>query len=371
MGIMKPANSSSFGAGAFNGNYAFVFTGSDLAKSPTALGGVVHADGVGTITPGTADYNEAGTFSPSIALSGEFEFDSGTRGGATFTFELPGKSAYTLDYIFRFVSTSDLFFVASDPTDATHPRLSGEMILQSPATPFNSTAALSAPSVATGTGVNGSNASAFAGLLTPVANTTAGCTASVANCVTLSYDENNGGTIGSPSFVGNFQISSNGRVSFTNLGASGTERIAVAYLTGAEQGLTMGSDAAVTTGELDQQETGATFTSSLVDGGYTLSAGFPAETAVNSVIGQTNADGTLNITGIVDELTPPATPNLDQLLVATFGNISATTGRGTLALNPLNGVPSTMAFYIVSPSSFRAVSTDPADQHPGVFFFDH
>jgi hypothetical protein len=304
-------------------------------------------------------------------LSGEFEFDSGTRGGATLTFELPGKSAYTLDYIFRFVSTSDLFFVASDPTDATHPRLSGEMILQSSVAPFNAAAAMSTPSVATGTGVNGSNASAFAGLLAPVVNTTPGCTASVANCVTLSYDENNGGTIGTPSFVGNFQISSNGRVSFTNLGPSGTERIAVAYLTGAEQGLTMGSDAAVTTGELDQQETGVTFTSSLVDGGYTLSAGFPAEAAVNSVIGQINADGTLNITGIVDELTPPATPNLDQVLAATNSNISLTTGRGTIALNPLNGVPSTMAFYIVSPSSFRAVSTDPADQHPGVFFFDH
>jgi hypothetical protein len=145
----------------------------------------------------------------------------------------------------------------------------------------------------------------------------------------------------------------------------------VAYLTGAEQGFTMGSDAAVTTGELDQQETGVTFSNSLVFGGYTPAGGFPSETAVNNVIGQANVAVIPNLTGILDELTPPGTPNLDQPLVATYGNISGVTGRGTIALNPLTGVPSTMAFYIVSPSSFRAVSTDPADQHPEVFFFDH
>jgi len=364
-GIMKPANSSGFGAGTFNGNYAFVFTGADLAKSRTALGGVIHADGVGSISPGTGDYNEAGTFSPGISLSGSFAFDSGTRGAVEgLTFELPGKSAYSLDYVFYFVSPSDLFFVAADPTDATHPRLSGEMILQSPTVQFGPSA-LSTPSVATGTGLNGSNASVFAGLLT----SSSGC--GQANCVALSYDENNGGTIGFPSFAGSFQISSNGRVLFSNLGPSGTERIAVAYLTGAEQGLTLGSDAAVTAGELDQQATGIAFSSSLVNGGYTLSSGFPAETAVNNVVGQVNADGSLNMTGTVDELTAPATPNLDQSLVATYQGISATTGRGTISLNPLNGLPSALAFYIVSPSSFRAVPTDPADQHPEVFFFDH
>jgi large repetitive protein len=368
-GIMKPANASSLGASSFNGNYAFVLTGADLAKSPTALGGVIHADGSGSITPGLGDYNEAGTFSPALALSGSFSFDTGTRGAASLTFELPGKSAYTLDYIFDFVSPTDLFFVASDPTDATHPRLSGEFILQSPTIQFSASSALDAPSVATGTGVSGQNSSVYAGLLTP--NPATGCAPSTANCVALSYDENNGGTIDAPSFTGNFQIGSNGRVTFSNLGSSTTERLAVAYLIAAEQGLTMGSDAAVTTGELDQQETGVTFSSSLVDGEYTLSAAFPAEPAVNSVIGQVNADGSVNMTGIVDELTPPLTPKLGQILAATYNITSATTGRGTINLNPLVGLPSTMAFYVVSPSSFRAISTDSADQHPEVFFFDH
>jgi hypothetical protein len=372
-GIMKPADSASFSAGAFNGNYAFLFRGFDLAGSPTVLGGVIHADGIGSITPGTGDYNEAGTFSPALGLSGDFSFDSGSRGGATFTFDLPGKSPYTLSYIFRFVTPDDIFFVASDPTDATHPRLSGEMILQSPNTTFNASA-LSGPGVATSTGLNGTNASVLAGLLTSIPSTTPGCTAQLANCVTLAYDENNGGTIASPSFTGNFQVNANGRVTFTNLGAqAATERVAVAYLTGPSQGFTIGSDTAVTSGLLDQQELGIVFADSSVQGGYTISAAFPAETAVNNVIGQVSASGTGSMVGVqtLDEFTPPLTPNLGQSLVASYANISAVTGRGTLTTNSPIGFPTNLAFYIVSPGILRAIPLDASDQHPEIIFFDH
>ncbi len=372
-GIMKPANSASFGASAFNGNYAFLFRGFDLAGSPTVLGGVIHADGIGSITPGTGDYNEAGAFSPALGISGDFSFDSGSRGDASFTFDLPGKSPYTLTYVFRFVTPDDIFFVAVDPTDATHPRLSGEMILQSPTTTFNASSALSGPGVATSTGLNGANASVLAGLLTPVASTTPGCAAQVANCVTLAYDENNGGAIASPSFTGNFQISANGRVAFTNLGPLGvTQRIAVAYLTGPSQGFTIGSDAAVSSGLLDQQETGVAFADSSVQGGYTISAAFPAETAVNNVIGQVNASGTGSLVGVqtLDEFTPPLTPNLGQSLVASYANITAA-GRGTLTTNSPIGFPTNLAFYIVSAGILRAIPLDASDQHPEVILFDH
>jgi large repetitive protein len=369
-GIMKPANSASFSAGAFNGNYAFVFRGFDLAGSPTVLGGVLHADGIGAITPGTGDYNEAGTFSPALGLSGAFSFDSGTRGAANLTFDLPGKSPYTLNYLFRFVTPEDIFFVASDVTDATHPRLSGEMILQSPTTAFDSSA-LAGPGVATGTGLNGSNSSVLAGLLTSVPSATAGCTPQVANCVTLAYDENNSGAVAKPSFIGNFQISANGRVVFTNLGPSGgTERVAVAYLTGSSKGFTIGNDRAVTSGLLDEQETGIAFADSSVQGDYTISASFPAETAVNSVIGQVSASGNGSLVGTLDELTPPVTPNLDQSLVASYANITAA-GRGTITTNSPIGFPTNLAFYIVSPGSFRAIPLDTTDQHPEVIFFDH
>lgn len=386
-GIMKPIVGG-FTAASFNGNYAFLFTGANSTGEPTALGGVVHADGVGNIgTNGTGangDYNEGGTFSSALQITGIFSFDSGTHGAASLTFELPGKSAYTLVYSFDFVSATDIFFVGIDTADATHPRLSGEMLLQSPAATFNSSA-LSGPSVATGTGLNGSNSSVFAGRLTPVPSTTPNCTQQVANCVTLNYDENSGGTIAAPSLVGNYQIAANGRVAFTfnmlsngQLTAVSTPRLAVAYLFGPGQGFTMGSDGAATTGLLDQQETGVTFSNSSILDDYTLSTAFPAENQVPNVTGETTASGSGTILGTVDEVTPPpasslgqsVTPNLGQSLVASYANISAA-GRGTMTTNSPAGVPTNLVLYVVSPGSFRAISTDPSDQHPQVFFFDH
>lgn len=383
LGIMKPVTQS-FATGSFSGNYAFLFTGANTSGKPTALGGVVHANGAGNIgAPGSGangDYNEDGTFSPQLAVTGTYSFLSGNHGEAEVTFDLPGKSPYTLTFSFDFVSSDDIFFVDIDPTDATHARLSGEMILQSPTTPFDATA-LSGPSVATGTGLSSANASVFAGLLSPA---TANCTPSVANCVALNYDENNAGTIGSSSLVGNFQISSNGRVAFTFNQLSGTQltpvstpRLAVAYLYGPGQGFTMGADASVTTGLLDQQETGVTFSASSIDDNYTLSAAFPAENQVPNVIGQTTASGTGSLLGTIDEVSPPptsnltqsVTPNLGQSLVGTY-SVSAT-GRATMTTNSPVGFPTNVVLYIVSPGSFRAISVDPSDQHPQVFLFDH
>lgn len=384
IGIMKPALAS-FSAGSFSGNYAFLFTGVNSSGNPTALGGVVHSDGSGSIgTPGSGangDYNEAGTFSSQLAVTGTFSFDSGTHGDAQITFDLPGKSPYTLTFSFDFVSPNDIFFVDIDATDATHARLSGEMLLQSPTTAFDATA-LASPSVATGTGLNGKNSSVFAGLLAPA---TANCTTGIANCVGLTYDENSAGTIDSPSLVGNFQINPNGRVAFTFNQLNGTQltpvsspRLAVAYLYGAGQGFTMGADSSVTTGLLDQQETGVTFSDSSIDGNYALTTAFPEENQAPNVIGQTIASGTGSLLGTIDEVTPPpasnltqsVTTNFAQSLVGTYGSVSAT-GRAILTTNGPVGFPTNLVLYIVSPGSFRAISVDPSDQNPQVFLFDH
>ena len=388
IGIMKPAVGS-FAAGTFNGNYAFLFTGVNSSGNPAALGGVVHADGTGNIrTAGTGangDYNEAGTFSSQIDVTGTFSFASGTHADATLTFELPGKSAYTLTFSVDFVSPNDIFFVDIDATDATHPRLSGEMVLQSPTTTFDSSA-LSGPSVATGTGRNSSNnASVFAGLFTPVPSTTANCTPQVANCVTLAYDENNGGTIDTASLIGNYQINSNGRVAFTfnqlsggQLTAVSAPRMAVAYLFGPGQGFILGGDSSVTTGLLDQQETGVSFSNSSINDDYTVSTAFPAENQVNNIIGEVRSvtagslldDGSASGTApTLDVFVPPSTADLGQALVANY-SVSAS-GRATMTTNSPAGFPTNLVLYVVSPGSFRAIPVDPSDQHPQVIFFDH
>jgi Putative Ig domain len=402
-GIMKPVVGSNFTDASFSGNYAFGFSGYESAgKLPVALAGVVHADSTAP-TPsltGTCDFNDAGAYS-SQPLSGTFSttVDGFGRSIAQLDFAQPGKSQVTLSFVFYFVSPSDIFFMENDNTPAVPAKsvfflLNGEMLLQQPGYQFTNAAFLpvagppstSGVSVATGTGLRPASvvappcaqacASVFAGLLTGVTSGNAA----------LSYDENNGGTLASPSFTGTYSVANNGRASFMGLGSTAaTTRVAAAYLTGPGQGFLIGSDTAVTTGLLELQTSQAPIIASSLQGGYTLGTGVPAENQVTNVIGQVYSDGSVNMTGTVDEYDPPslAPPegalNLGKSI--TFSNyLVSSTGRGTVSTNWATAAagspksfPTNLIFYIVSPGSFRAISADstPGTGHPVVYFFDH
>jgi len=369
-GILKPLQTpaSGFAATSFSGNYAFEFSGQDSSGKKEALAGVVNANGSETLNNpiGTAinsDINDAGTYS-SQSISGSFSLlgTNTNRGESTFVYQPPMKSQISLNFVFYFVSPSDLFFVEADSTNTQFPnppRLSGEMILQQPSATFGQTS-LAGASVASGSGIDGTNASVFAGLL--VAPQCDGSTAA-----SLNYDQNDSGTITAPSFPsGTCTVASSGRAAFTNLGA----RAAVAYLVGQGQGFLLGSDAAVTTGLLEQQS-GGPFADSSVQGGYTLSAPFAADNQVPNVLGQLNGDGVGDVTGTVNEVDSPGTPaHLAQSVVATINSL-ASNGRGIMTANPLTGFPTNLIFYVLSPASSRAISADPGGSHPQVFLLDH
>jgi hypothetical protein len=372
-GVMKSSPGAS--TATFSGNYAFLFSGVDGSNKREAFGGVLNSDGV-NLTPGgggpNTDLNDAGTFSSQNMSGGFAAVGSGSpRGGATFVLEPAGKAQTTLTFIFYFVSSSDLYFMEDDLSTTTFPnppRLSGEMILQQPSTVFNS-GVLAGTSVTTGTGVNSGNASVFGGLL----NATS-CDGST--LISLDADEDSAGTVTtSESFSGTCTVTANGRATFALAGAGNpapAPRIANAYLTGPGSGFLIGSDAAVTTGFLEQQS-GAPYADSSVVGGYTLTAPFPGATGVSNVVGQVTADGLGDITGTVDAVVAPGKPAyLDQSLSAA--NISDLTaaGRGALTIGAApTGLPTNLILYIVSPSSARAISADSGGANPQVFFFDH
>jgi putative Ig domain-containing protein len=373
-GILKPVAGIAFTAASFSGNYAFLFPGFDLSGKPAALAGVVHSDGVSTLTPGMSDFNDNGTYS-SQNIAGSFAFVSGNQAIASLTFA-PNAPQVTVTFDVFFVTPSDLFFMEDDSSMTTGLpivfRLAGEAVLQSTSTQFNESAT-TGTSVASGTGVGSSgNASVFAGLLTSTL-----CNNNAA--VSLSYDENNGGTLNGGAanpiaFSGTCSITSNGRVQFNSLGSSaGSTRVAAAYLTGPGSGFLVGSDAAVTTGHLEQQGLTSFSPASFWDG-YTLSAPFIAENSVKNVIGQTSADGVSALSGAVDEIdaSGATSPNLAQPLTATFGN-PAPSGRGTLTASGTapSGFPTDSVFYVVSPGSVRIVSATPADTHPELLLLDH
>jgi Putative Ig domain len=367
-GVMKPAPGAA--TATFRGNYAFLLSGVDGNNKREALGGVLNSDGA-NITPGgsgpNTDLNDAGTFT-SQNMSGSFSVvGSGSpRGGATFLLEPAGKAQTQLTFIFYFVSSSDLFFMEDDLSTTTlpnPPRLSGEMILQNPATVFDQ-AALGGTSVATGTGVDGDNASIFGGLLTSTL-----CDGNAP--VSLAADENDGGTVTtSESFSGTCTVAPNGRATFNLAAGANPARMASAYLTGPGNGFLMGSDAAVTTGRLEQQS-GAPYANSSVVGGYTLTAPFPGETNVPNVAGQVTADGAGDITGTADAVVPPGKPAfLGQSLSATINGLTAV-GRSAVTTNAPTGLPTNLILYMVSPASARAISADSGGPDPQVFLLDH
>ncbi|HEY0702471.1 MAG TPA: Ig domain-containing protein [Candidatus Acidoferrales bacterium] len=364
-GIMKPDSSSTLTAGNFSGNYAFEFIGQDVALAPAVIAGVVHANGLQNFSPGTIDVNDAGTYSPALALSGNYMGSgSNNKGLAVFTYRLPSSAQVQAEYTFYFVSPSDLFLVAVDTTDTTHPRLAGEMILQDSSVVFNS-GALQGPSVATGSGLNGKNADVYAGLLTGDGNSVADFT----------FDENSGGTVSNGvgsngTFVAD--PNANGRIQFTGVGAESTgQKIAAAYLTGKNTGFTIGSNPEVSFGLIEAQTSVAPFSASSLQGGYTLGAPSTEDTLALNVLGQLNSPGQGSLLGVIDEVDNDGTIHSPQNFVGNY-NVG-TTGRGTMSTNSPIGIPANVIFYIVSQSSFRGISGDsnPNNGHPLVLYFNH
>jgi Putative Ig domain len=354
-GIMKQAVGT-FSSANFSGNYAFEFNGRDYMAAPEVLAGVVVADSGETLT-GMGDFNDASVYSSQLSLIGDFAvLSSGSEGEASMFFQPPTSAKITLGFEFFFVSSTEIFFIETDVATTINPfpRLSGEMRLQNTSTQFTD-AVLQGSGVVTGTGLAGSNSTVFAGLLA----------SSLGNgSATLSYTQNDAGTVSTNSLSGSYQVQSNGRVGFTGLGS----RLAAAYLTGPNQGFIIGSDTAVTYGLLEQQ-TGAPYSASSIQGSYALFAPKEPDTDVVNMIGQLAATGVGGtISGTLDEFIPPSTPFADQALAGTY--TVASDGSGTMTPNQINGFPATLGLYVVSPSSVRMIPTD-SDPQPQVIFLNH
>jgi hypothetical protein len=356
-GIMKQAVGT-FSAANFSGNYAFEFNGRDYLAAPEVLAGTVIADSGQTLT-GMGDLNDASVYSPQMSLIGFFFVGStNSVGQAEITFQPFTGATQTLTFNFYFVSSSDIFFVEIDSAKAStpFPRLSGEMILQNTSTQFTD-AVLQGSGVVSGTGLAGSNSTVLAGLLASTLGN---------GSATLSYTQNDAGTVTTNSLSGSYQVQSNGRVGFTGLGS----RLAAAYLISPNQGFIIGSDTAVTYGLLEQQ-TGAPYSASSIQGSYALFA--PKEPATNAVnmIGQLAATGGGTISGTLDEFIPPSMPLTDQALAGTY--TVASDGSGTMTPNDIQGFPENLVLYVVSPGSVRMIPTDPGtgDPQPQIIFLNH
>ncbi|HEY7402319.1 MAG TPA: hypothetical protein VIB39_02270 [Candidatus Angelobacter sp.] len=93
-----------FSNASVSGPFAFTLAGADnLSVAPFATGGVLTSDGAGTITSGTQDFNDGGSLTTNVGLTGSYSIAANGRGtlsivttAGTFTFTIYPSSGGVL-----------------------------------------------------------------------------------------------------------------------------------------------------------------------------------------------------------------------------------------------------------------------------------
>jgi hypothetical protein len=193
-----------FSTASVSGPFAFTLAGSDILNAaPFAAGGVLTAN-AGAITSGTEDFNDAGTVTSNVGLTGNYSIAANGRGTLTIT-----TTAGTFNFVIYPTSggvqvmETDLRFVVSGTA------------LQQQSTPFT------AGSLSGTYGLNFTGATS-GGELDSIAQFSADGAGAVTGIIDLN---NNGGiTFGQP-LSGTFSVVSNGRSTLTLQTPVGTQHI--------------------------------------------------------------------------------------------------------------------------------------------------
>ncbi len=317
------------------GAYAYGTIGADGGFNRYAKAGALQVGGSGTVTSGTEDIDDNGTLS-SRTYSGQFSAPSLTgRGQATMSF----PAGVTNNYAYYIVSRGQILLVGTDPVSDIDPLTLASILVQ-PGGGFTN-ASLSGPSIYEVSAVAPNGGS-------PVADVVLGLVNADGNGnVTVSLDENRGGTIGQQQMQGTYSVASNGKVTFTNLGQTPP----ILYLANANQAFVVGQDNAVTSGILEPQSAPPPFTNLSVLGNYLGGTVTPVLSGLTDAVSFLFADGNQrngNLNGIQDTSGPNGTGTIN--LSATYQVDS--TGRAVVTGTP-EGI-----LYLVSPKKVVFLPTD-------------
>ena len=351
-GSMEKSDTTAFSTAKIVGDYAFGAAGFDQSDNRTAIAGRFTANGGGMATNGAADVNQSGKFTTLNLLTATYMVTDATTGRGIFN--LPpvlGGAPQNLDFVFYMVNAGKLFAMETDAVSPLTPILNGTFLQQqTPLAGFSSTSMngntvmyLTGRTICPGGSVAAPNV--IAGLLS-----TNGV--GIAN---LTYDQNCGGGSNSVTgLTGTYNVTSNGRVTFS----VGGDFIA-AYLVSANQVFFIVPDSSVLFGFGDAQAAGS-FTNASISGAYAGSATTPAVVAVKIFSGEFTADGALptgDLSG-TEDIGAPSGPTLGQPVSATYSISAApTNGRGTVS----GGIGGNGVVYVISPSKFLVMSMSDAD----------
>jgi hypothetical protein len=350
-GVIELQDTATFLEQDITGNYAFGFTGSDMAGSRLAVAGQFTADGSGGITGGVFDADDSGipTTGGAIDSTSTYSVDT-TTGRCAVT--LSGISPAPADYVLYVVSGSRLLALSMD-TASTSGIVTGEIDAQADGPYSNSS--LSGPVVM---GVESSAAEGSNAALGVVAFDGSGN-------ASFSLDENNAGILGTVTGSGTYTIPAASTGRFTLTLPQGVPPL-VGYLVSANQAFVVGAGSGVTAGTFQAQSVGTFSNSSLNITGFLgdlefAAAPVPPPPGVSSATlsaGTVTFDGAGNVSFTRDQNVQgiPLSGQMNSTSYSVSSNGRVTLGSGS------------SVSYIVSPTRFASMSAVTADPNPKLGF---
>jgi hypothetical protein len=350
-GVIEWQNSTAFLKAAVAGDYAFGFTGSDMAGSRLAVAGQFIADGSGGIAGGLFDANDNGTLITSGAVGNASTYTVDTTTGRC-TAMLDGISPAPSEYVFYIISTSKLLAISLD-TASTSGLVTGEIDAQTGG-PYSN---------------NSLNSTVLMGVDTATVNgsqvTLGVVTFDGSGNASFSMDENSAGTLTTVTGSGVYTAPDAATGRFTLTLPQGMPSL-TGYLASANQAFVLGADIGVTAGTFEEQSAGPFTNSSLNFLGFFgdqtfATAPLPPPYGVLPATLSTGAvtfDGAGNLSVTSDENVQgtllSAQPSSTSYSVPSIGKVILGSGSSIL--------------YIVSPTKFATMTTNPNDPNPTLGF---
>jgi hypothetical protein len=339
-GVIRPvAAGTNVTVSSLAATWAFGSFGADAALSRFASAGSFVASNTGAWTSGFEDTNDNGVVATKVPFTGSFVAIDPVTGRGTATLTVTGGA--TTNYSFYPVSSGELIMLSTDPVSSTAPLDLFTLDTAFPPTGGYTNASLNTTTVAELQGVAIASGIPVPDVLLAFA------TFDGKGGLTVSTDENSGGTLSANKYTAAYNIEANGRTTLTGFGSS-----SVVFYLSSNIAFTVSEDANVTAGTIVPQRGTATTPPT-----YPISGSYQGGTLVAVLPGVTveadsaTPDGNGNFPLFYDT-SGPGGPQQGLTLTATYSVDS--TGRTPLTVS---GTTIGIA-YVVNPSKILVLSTD-------------
>lgn len=300
-GTIKPQKTGTLAG--IQGPFVLGITGADSSLSPYAAAGVVTVvNGQGDLGSGKLDVDDNGTPSPHTFLGTlSTTLDSLGRGCfANLTFD--GNPSPIFVYAYYIVSNNQLVIVSTDAVSAP-----ANLTLWSASRQINgftgfTNANLAKPTLVELSANNSGASSVTAGIFTGTNDGAGSCQNSTFDAASFTFDQNQGGTLSQNSCSAQYCVDqTTGRVTLQNVTGSSCPATwqttpPVFYLGGTNLGYAVGTDAAVSAGNVETQS-GANFSAASISSDYWGGTVAPPASADTGSVTFLFADGVSAMTG--------------------------------------------------------------------------